>query len=73
LFFALCHALGAAMKPFTLTAVIVLALIALIHLVRLFTGWEVVVTGFAIPIWWSAPILVIFAGLSWLVWRESDA
>lgn len=60
------------MKPFTLTAVIVLALIALIHLVRLFTGWEVVVTGFAIPIWWSAPILVIFAGLSWLVWREAN-
>jgi len=72
LFFALCHALEAAMKPFTLTAVIVLALIALIHLVRLFTGWEVVVTGFSIPIWWSAPILVIFAGLSWLVWREAN-
>jgi len=61
------------MKPFTLTAVIVLALIALVHLVRLFLGWDVVVTGFAVPLWRSAPVAVIFAGLSWLVWRESDA
>ena len=33
------------MKPFTLTAVIVLAFIALVHLVRLFLGWDVVVTA----------------------------
>jgi hypothetical protein len=37
---------------------------------RLFTGWGVVVTGFAVPVWWSAPIVVIFA--DWrLVWREA--
>lgn len=59
------------MKPFTLTAVVVLALIALVHLLRLFAGWDVVVTGFAIPVWWSAPISVVFAGLSSLVWREA--
>ena len=62
----------AIMKPFTLAAVVVLTLIALVHLVRLFTGWDVVVTGFAVPVWWSAPILVIFAGLAFLVWRETD-
>jgi hypothetical protein len=61
------------MKPFTLTAVVVLALIALVHLLRLITGWDVVVTGFAVPIWWSAPILVIFAGLAFLLWREADS
>jgi hypothetical protein len=60
------------MKPFTLTAVVVLALIALVHLLRLFTGWDVVVAGFVVPVWWSAPILVIFAGLALLVWREAD-
>jgi len=60
------------MKPFTLITVVVLALIALVHLVRLFAGWDVVVTGFAIPVWWSAPVLVLFAGLSWLVWREAN-
>ena len=61
------------MKPFTLTAVVVLALIALIHLLRLFTGWNVVVIGFAVPVWWRAPILMIFAGLAFLVWREATA
>ncbi len=59
------------MKPFTLTAVVVLALVALVHLVRLFTGWGVVITGFPMPVWWSAPILVIFGGLAFLVWREA--
>jgi hypothetical protein len=49
----------------------VLVLIALVHLVRLFTGWDVVVNGFVVPVWWSAPILVIFAGLAFLVWREA--
>jgi len=24
-----------------------------------------------VPVWWSAPILVIFAGLAFLVWREA--
>ena len=62
---------GVAVKPFILTAVLVLVLIALVHLVRLFTGWEVVVNGFVVPVWWSAPILVIFAGLAFLVWREA--
>src|SRR6185369_6580629 len=64
---------GPAMKPFTLTAIVVLAFIALVHLLRLFTGWDVVVTGFAVPVWWSAPILMIFAGLAFLVWREATA
>lgn len=59
------------MKPFALTAVVVLALIATVHLFRLFTGWGVVVTGFAVPVWWSAPVAVIFAGLAFLVWREA--
>ena len=59
------------MKPFTLTAVVVLAFIALVHLLRRFTGWGVVVNGFAVPVWWSAPIVAIFAGLALLVWREA--
>ena len=59
------------MKPFTLTAVVVLALIAFVHLLRLLSGWDVVVNGLAVPVWWSAPIVVIFAGLAFLVWREA--
>ena len=58
------------MKPFTIVAVALLALIAVVHLLRLFVGWEVVVTGFAIPVWWSAIGLVIAGGLALMVWRE---
>jgi hypothetical protein len=60
-------------KPFTTIAVALLALIAIVHLLRLFAGWEVVVTGFAIPVWWSAIGLVIAGGLALMVWREAHA
>src|SRR6185312_15503157 len=35
-----------AVKPFTTVAVVFLALIAAVHLLRLFAGWEVTVVGF---------------------------
>ena len=59
------------MKPFTTIAVAFLALIAIVHLVRLFAGWEVIVIGFAIPVWWSAFGFVIPGGLALMVWREA--
>jgi hypothetical protein len=58
-------------KPFTTIAVIFLTLIAVVHLLRLFTGWEVIVVGFAIPVWWSAFGLLIAGGLALMVWREA--
>jgi len=58
-------------KPFTTIAVAVFTLIAIVHLLRLFVGWEVVVTGFVIPVWWSAVGLVIAGGLALMVWREA--
>ena len=61
------------MKPFTTVAVALLALIAVVHLLRLFAGWDVVVTGFAIPVWWSAIGLVIAGGLALMVWREAHS
>jgi hypothetical protein len=60
-------------KPFTTIAVALLTLIALVHLLRLFAGWEVVVSGFVIPVWWSAIGLVIAGGLALMVWREAHA
>ena len=59
------------MKPFTTIAVVFLTLIAVVHLLRLFTGWEVIVVGFAIPVWWSAFGLLIAGGLALMVWREA--
>ena len=59
------------MKPFTTIAVALFAAIAIVHLLRLFTGWEVVVVGFVVPVWWSAIGLVIAGALSIMVWREA--
>lgn len=61
------------MKPFTTIAVAFLALIAVVHLLRLFAGWEAIVAGFVIPVWWSAFGLVIPGGLALMVWREAGS
>ena len=61
------------MKPFTTIAVVIFAVIAIAHLLRLFEGWEVTVVGFVIPVWWSGLGLVIAGGLALMVWRESRA
>jgi len=58
-------------KPFTTIAIILFGLIALVHLLRLFMGWEVVVTGHVIPIWWSGLGLVVAGGLALMLWREA--
>jgi hypothetical protein len=59
------------MKPFTTIAVVLFTLIALVHLLRLFTGWEVVVVGYVVPVWFSLPGLIIAGGLAVMVWREA--
>ena len=59
------------MKPFTSIAVGVFTVIAVLHLLRLFTGWQVTVNGFVVPRWWSAPGFFIAAGLALMVWREA--
>jgi hypothetical protein len=61
------------MKPFTTIAVAFLMLIAVVHLLRLVAGWEVVVAGFVIPVWWSAFGLVIPGGMALMVWREAHS
>ena len=38
------------MKPFTTIAVAIFTLMAVVHLLRLAFGWEVVVTGYVIPV-----------------------
>jgi hypothetical protein len=59
------------MKPFTAVAIAVFALVAVIHLVRFFAGWEVTVAGFVVPVWWSAPACVIAGALALALWREA--
>jgi hypothetical protein len=49
----------------------VFSLIAFIHLLRLFFGWEVIISGMILPIWISAPGFLIASGLALMLWRES--
>jgi hypothetical protein len=58
-------------KRFTTIAVVIFTLMAIVHLIRLFEGWEITVVGFIIPVWWSAFGLVIAGGLALMVWREA--
>jgi hypothetical protein len=62
----------AIVKPFTTLAVAVFSVVAVLHLLRLFAGWEVVVVGFVVPVWWSAIGLVVAGGLAFMVWREAQ-
>lgn len=59
------------MKPFTIIAIIVFSLIAFMHLLRLFFGWEVAVNEMIVPIWLSLPGFLITSGLALLLWRET--
>jgi hypothetical protein len=58
------------MKPATIVAFVIANLIALLHVVRLFTGVTVVVGGVVIPVWLSALGAALFGALSFGVWRE---
>lgn len=60
------------MKPFTLCAVVLLALIAIMQLLRLSLGWEVTVNGLIVPVWLSAIAFAITAGLAVMVWKEAQ-
>ena len=59
------------MKPFTLIAVIVFSLIAVLQLTRLILGWEVSVNGVAIPVWVSGIAVVVAGGLAVMLWIET--
>ena len=57
-------------KPFTLVAVVVFSLVALLQLLRLLVGWEITINGIAIPLWASGVAFIVAAGLAAMLWRE---
>jgi len=59
------------MKPFTTLAVAVFSIISLLHLLRLFSRWEVIINGMIVPVWISAPGFLAAGTLAVMVWRES--
>ena len=60
------------MKPFTLVAIAVFGLMALMHVLRLFLGWEVSFNGVIIPLWASVLGFLIAGVLAFGLWRESS-
>jgi hypothetical protein len=55
------------MKPSTLITIGLFVLVALLHIVRIIFGWEVIINGTIVPMWIS---VVIPVGLALLIWLE---
>jgi hypothetical protein len=58
-------------KPFTYIAVLVFALIAIVHVLRLVFGWEVTLNAAVVPMWVSVIGLLIAGALAVALWWES--
>lgn len=58
------------MKPFTSTAIAVFSLVALVQLLRLVLGWDVVIGGVSIPAWVSVVAFLVAATLAVMLRRE---
>jgi tellurite resistance protein TehA-like permease len=60
-----------AVKPFTTIAIVIFSLVAVLHVLRLIFGWEVVINGLVMPMWASVVGTIVAGGLTVMVWRES--
>jgi putative Ca2+/H+ antiporter (TMEM165/GDT1 family) len=58
-------------KPFTLIAVVIFALMALAHLYRLVTHFQIIVGSHTMPQWLSIVGFVVTGVLAWMVYREN--
>jgi hypothetical protein len=50
---------------------IILALVAIVHVLRVFLGWSVTVNGSDIPMWVSVIAFFVAAGPAVGLWRET--
>ncbi len=58
-------------RPFTRVASIFLAVITLLHLLRVATGWQLVIHQWHVPIWINLVLAAVTAFLSLMLRRES--
>jgi hypothetical protein len=58
-------------KPFTVIAIGLFSLIAVLQLLRFILGWEITVNGLSVPVWVSGIAFVVAAGLAVVVWLEA--
>jgi len=57
-------------KPFTTIAIAIFSLICLAHIVRLGYGLDIMIGGWAVPLWVSAPGAIVTGGLAFMLWKE---
>lgn len=58
-------------KPFTWIAAAIFALMAAVHIIRLFTNFQIVIGTHHIPMWASYIGVAVPALLSWMLCREA--
>lgn len=58
-------------RPFTWIASAIFALIALAHVARLITHYQVTIGTHSLPEWLSIVAIVVAGGLSWMLCREA--
>jgi hypothetical protein len=58
-------------RPFTWIASAIFALMALVHIFRLFTNFQIVLGSHVVPMWVSGVGALVTAGLSWMLCREA--
>jgi hypothetical protein len=51
-------------KTFALVAGVIFALVALLHVLRLFMGWPAMIGSWSVPMWLSWVGLVVAGGMS---------
>jgi type VI protein secretion system component VasF len=54
------------LRTFSITAGAIFALIALVHLVRIYLGWSIVIDSWSVPMWVSWIGFVVAGGLAYL-------
>ena len=52
-------------KTFSVIAGVIFALVALVHLVRIYFGWSIVIGGWSVPMWPSWIAFVVAGALSY--------
>jgi hypothetical protein len=58
-------------KPFTMIAVLIFAVMALLHAYRLVTHFQIILGSHTIPIWVSYVGVVVAGGLALMIYREN--
>ncbi len=57
-------------KTFTLIAGVIFAVVALLHLLRVYAAWPVMIGGWTVPMWVSWSAFVVAGGLSYFGLRH---